>query len=241
MEPLRAGEVPASQRRAHDGELEATGIPWLFADPFDIDQEGWLGPGRTGCDPVASAPEGGMHQPRTDDVLFVGTSANLRRRLRGLASGGGRGVDVVLHRLFETVIAPAVRPEVLQHLVVNRMTPAMASMSVRDHVVFAFAQVGRLDSLGYSDWQDELLEKDLDVANHASFLRQSKERLVPSAAVVQDSPSRSQLSTDVARRSTTSRCRSCPGACSGHPPGRRLKRGEARFLAARHGTASGRL
>jgi hypothetical protein len=116
-----------------------TQIHWAFADPFETQSKEWA--------PVPSEPGGFVWMRRREpgsgpeigqDVLFTGSTRNLRRRLHDFSSGRTAS-DVTLQRLFEVVIAPALRPEVLQQIVVSRRSLPIARMWVRDHVVFAFA------------------------------------------------------------------------------------------------------
>ena len=79
----------------------------------------------------------GPFSAATQDVLFVGKSKNLRRRLRQLTSGVARA-DVALQAVFDFQIAPRLDGERLKQVVVDRRALPLAQMWIRDHVMFAW-------------------------------------------------------------------------------------------------------
>lgn len=116
-----------------------TQIYWQFADPFDTQTKDCkVVPKEPGAFLWMRRREPGPYAARTDDVLFVGTSRNLRSRLYSLSSITA-GPDTTLQRVFDVIIAPAVRADLLKQIIVERKSLPIAQMWIRDHVVFGFA------------------------------------------------------------------------------------------------------
>ncbi|MCB0977473.1 MAG: hypothetical protein KDB02_08440 [Acidimicrobiales bacterium] len=131
--------MPDRVQQIQDELRSLTHLPWRFADPFETQSKDFHAvPKEPGAFLWMRRLEPGPSAEISRDVLLAGSTRNLRRRLYEFSSGRTAN-DVTLQRLFEVVIAPALRAEVLQDLVVNRRSLPIAQMWVRDHVVFAFA------------------------------------------------------------------------------------------------------
>lgn len=138
--------MPTTEEQLH----HRTDVPWRLADPFDTQSKAH--------DAVPASPGAFLwlrradspHGRATGDVLFVGTSRDLRRRLFQLSSSEGATTsDATLQRLFDVVVAPAVAPDVLRDLIIERKSMSIAQMWIRDHTVFAFAEHGSF----YEGWE----------------------------------------------------------------------------------------
>lgn len=120
--------------------VELGGMEWQYADPFEtqypyfaevIDGPGlylWLRRAKPGPYPEA-----------TDDVLYVGQSTNVQNRLLRYSSVSYTREDPVIHAVFDHQIAPRLSPERVKELVICRRSTGIATMWIRDHVVFAWA------------------------------------------------------------------------------------------------------
>ncbi len=121
-----------------------TDFSWQTADPFDTQSTEYTEvPTVPGLYVWMRRRQPGPFPEQSDEVLFVGSSKNLRRRLHSFSSGTAVA-DTTLQRLFDLVIAPAVTPERLQAVVTARRAMPITQMWVRDHVVFRYAPLARI-------------------------------------------------------------------------------------------------
>lgn len=133
---------PEGNSTIEDWLSHATGLRWRIVDPFETQSKDFAGvPSVEGAYMWLRSEEPPFGSA-TRDVLLTGVSRNLRRRLYQLSrSDEATATDSVVQRVFDVVVAPAVRPEVLQDLVRERRSSGIARMWIRDHVMFAFAEL----------------------------------------------------------------------------------------------------
>lgn len=151
---------PEGNSTIEDWLSHATGLRWRIVDPFETQSKDFAGvPSAEGAYMWLRSEEPPFGSA-TRDVLLTGVSRNLRRRLYQLSrSDEATATDSVVQRVFDVVVAPAVRPDVLQDLVRERRSSGIARMWIRDHVVFAFAELPATTTSRESD-EDQLLFDD---------------------------------------------------------------------------------